>query len=174
MHSKCILGKQNLYDHSIRVPLVISGPGIPDNTRNEAYCYLLDVFPTLCDLAGLEIPASVTGQSILPAVQDSANGRPHLFTAYADLQRAIRKDEFKLITYNVEGKITEQLFNIREDPLELNNLAGKEEWKEKQAELKDLLKSEMQAQGDFCDLEKQYWGHSKERMSWEDRKALNP
>ena len=169
-----LLGKQNLYDHSTRVPLVISGPGIPDNTRNKAYCYLLDVFPTLCDLAGLEIPASVTGQSILPAVQDSANVRPHLFTAYADLQRAIRKDEFKLITYNVEGKITEQLFNITEDPLELNNLAGKEEWKEKQAELKELLKAEMQAQGDFCDLEKQYWGHSKERMSWKDRMALNP
>ena len=169
-----LLGKQNLYDHSIRVPLVISGPGFEKNTRNQAYCYLLDVFPTLCDLAGLEIPASVSGQSIKPAIQNGSGGRPHLFTAYADLQRAIRKDEFKLIVYNVSGKITEQLFNINEDPLELNNLAGKEEWKEKQDELRDLLQAEMQAQGDFCEMEKENWGHGPERMSWKALQAINP
>ena len=169
-----LLGKQNMYDHSIRVPLVISGPGIDKNVRNSAYCYLLDVFPTLCDLAGLNKPASVTGQSILPAVQGTSSGRPHLFAAYADLHRAIRKDEFKLIVYNVKGKITEQLFNINEDPLELNNLAGTDEWQEKQDELRELLKAEMRAQGDFCDLDKEYWGHSRERMSWKDRIALNP
>jgi len=169
-----LLGKQNLYDHSIRVPLVISGPGIPENSRDSAYCYLLDVFPTLCDLAGLEIPASVSGLSILPAIKGESGGRPHLFSAYADLQRGIRKDEFKLILYNVEGKITEQLFNIREDPLELKNLAEKDEWKEKQAELRELLKNEMISQGDFCELEKENWGHGPQRMSWEERKAINP
>jgi len=169
-----LLGKQNMYDHSIRVPLVISGPGIDRNTRNNAYCYLLDVFPTLCDLAGLKTPPSVTGESILPAMGEGASGRPHLFAAYADLHRAIRKDEFKLIVYNVKGKITEQLFNINEDPLEMENLAGQDEWQEKQDELRELLKAEMQAQGDFCDLDKEYWGHGPERMSWKERTSINP
>ena len=169
-----LLGKQNLYDHSIRVPLVISGPGITGDTRNGAYCYLLDLFPTLCDLAGLEIPGSVSGQSMLPAIRGESAGRPHLFASYADLQRSIRRDEFKLIVYNVNGTITEQLFNINEDPLELNNLAGKEEWQEKQDDLRNLLKAEMRAQGDFCDLDKEYWGHGRERMSWKDMQELNP
>ncbi len=169
-----LLGKQNLYDHSIRVPLVISGPGITRNSRSGAYCYLLDVFPTLCDLAGLETPASVSGHSILPSMRGEDPGRPHLFAAYADLQRAIRKEEFKLIVYNVNGKITEQLFNVSEDPLELDNLAGGDLWKEKQAELRELLKNEMLSQGDFCELGKKYWGHGPERMSWEERKAINP
>lgn len=169
-----LLGKQNLYDHSIRVPLVISGPGIEKNRRNKAYCYLLDVFPTLCDLAWLDTPASVSGQSIVPAVHDGTGGRPHLFAAYADLQRSIRKDEFKLIVYNVDGKITEQLFDINDDPMELSNLAGQEEWQEKKIELRELLKAEMSAQGDFCDLDQESWGHGPERMSWEERKAVNP
>ena len=169
-----LLGKQNLYDHSVRVPLVISGPGITGNTRNAAYCYLLDIFPTLCDITGLETPGSVAGKSLLPALEDEEAGRPHLFAAYADLQRSIRRDEFKLIVYNVQGKITEQLFNIREDPLELKNLAGQDEWKEKQDELRALLAAEMRNQGDFCDLEKENWGTGPERMSWAERKAVNP
>lgn len=169
-----LLGKQNLYDHSIRVPLVISGPGIGQNARNRAYCYLLDVFPTLCDLAGLETPGSVTGKSLLPALEGEEKGRPHLFAAYADLQRSIRRDEFKLIVYNVKGTVTEQLFNINDDPLELNNLAGQDEWREKQDELRALLAAEMRNQGDFCDLEEENWGTGPERMSWDERKAVNP
>ena len=47
-----LFGKQNLYEHSIRVPLVFAGPGIPRGVRRSAYAYLLDIFPTLCDLAG--------------------------------------------------------------------------------------------------------------------------
>jgi len=169
-----LLGKQNLYDHSVRVPLVLSGPGISPGTRSGAYCYLLDVFPTLCDMAGLEAPASVSGRSILPAIRGEEAGRPCLFTAYADLQRAVRRDEFKLIIYNVEGRITEQLFNIREDPWELENLAGQAEWREKAFELRELLRKEMAEQGDFCDLDRENWGRGPQRMSWTDLKTLNP
>ncbi|MCF7838435.1 MAG: sulfatase-like hydrolase/transferase, partial [Candidatus Marinimicrobia bacterium] len=54
-----LMGKQNLYDHSVRVPLVFSGPGIPAGRQCPALTYLLDVFPTLCDLSGLATPPSV-------------------------------------------------------------------------------------------------------------------
>lgn len=169
-----LLGKQNLYDHSVRVPLVISGPGISPGAKSNTYCYLLDLFPTLCDLAGIEIPDSVSGHSIIPAIRKRTRIREHLFAGYADLQRSIRKDEFKLIVYNVGGKITEQLFNLREDPLEMENLAGKAEWKDKQDQLRDLLAAEMQALGDFCDPREKNWGRGPERLSWKELKSINP
>ncbi|KPL09411.1 hypothetical protein AMJ85_06655, partial [candidate division BRC1 bacterium SM23_51] len=50
-----LLGKQNLYEHSGCVPLIISGPGLPEGEKRDALCYLLDVFPTLCDLVGLAV-----------------------------------------------------------------------------------------------------------------------
>ena len=49
-----LFGKQNMYDHSLHVPLIMCGPGIPENQRSETFCYLLDIYPTLCDL--VEMP----------------------------------------------------------------------------------------------------------------------
>lgn len=60
------MGKQNLYDHSTRVPLILSGPGIPQAEKRDALVYLLDIFPSLCKLSDIEIPASVEGQSFVP------------------------------------------------------------------------------------------------------------
>mgnify|MGYP000828508572 CR=1 FL=1 len=50
-----LLGKQNLYEAAVRIPMVICGPGIPQNTVRDAYCYLYDLYPTLCGLAGIEV-----------------------------------------------------------------------------------------------------------------------
>ena len=66
-----LMGKQNIYEHSVGVPLVMAGPGIPQNERREQLCYLLDVYPTLCELCGVEIPASVEGKSLLPVLQNA-------------------------------------------------------------------------------------------------------
>ena len=65
-----LMGKQSLYDHSVRVPLSFAGPGIPRGVRSEAYCYLLDIYPTLCDLIGLPAPETVEGTSLVPAMRD--------------------------------------------------------------------------------------------------------
>lgn len=51
-----MLGKQNLYDHSVRVPLVFAGAGVPKNKKVENYVYLMDIYPTLCELTGHEVP----------------------------------------------------------------------------------------------------------------------
>jgi len=169
-----LLGKQNLYDHSMRVPLVISGPGIPKNKKQDSYCYLSDVYPTLCDMLGFEIPSSVESKSFYNAFsKDNFSARDHLFTAYSNVQRAIRKDEYKLIGYNVNGSHKFQLFNLKEDQLELNDLSTNPKYKDKFDELKQLLREEMKRQGDFCDLSKQGWGHSKV-MSWTELKGLFP
>ena len=52
------MGKQSCYEHSVRVPLVFAGPGLPRGVRTEAFAYLLDIFPTLCELTGTPVPAS--------------------------------------------------------------------------------------------------------------------
>jgi len=121
-----LLGKQNLYEHSVRVPLIFTGPGIRGNARNDALCYLMDIFPTICDLVNTEIPDGVEGKSLLPAFENrDADIRKELFYAYRNLQRGIRtNDNWKLIKYQVNNVETTQLFNLNKDPWEINDLAN--------------------------------------------------
>jgi len=119
-----LMGKQNLYEHSIRVPLIMCGPGIPQNQRSDTFCYLSDIYPTLCELAGLKRPETVEGKSLCPAFADpSVKIRDTLHFAYRGAQRAVKKGPMKLIEYVVEGKRATQLFDLSRDPLEVNNLA---------------------------------------------------
>ena len=119
-----LMGKQNLYDHSIRVPLIITGPGIPEDKKTDALCYLLDLFPTLCDLIGLPIPETVEGQNLSPIiVGEKQKVRDSLFSAYRNTQRAVRDDRYKLIEYTVEGTGKTQLFDMASDPWEIDDLS---------------------------------------------------
>jgi len=118
-----LFGKQNLYDHSMRAPLVIAGPGIPGGRQVDAMTYLLDIFPTLGDLAGVPAPKGSEGQSLAPILAGRPQtGRDSIFTAYADVQRAVRDDRWKLIIYPKINKT--QLFDLKRDPAELHDLAN--------------------------------------------------
>jgi len=120
-----LMGKQNLYDHSLHVPLLMCGPGIPAGHRTDTYAYLLDIYPTLCDLAGVPIPDTVEGRSLVPALHHHATRvRESLWFAYRNCQRAVQDDRYKLIEYVVEGQRTTQLFDLQQDPWEVRNLAG--------------------------------------------------
>ena len=135
-----LMGKQNMYEHSVRVPLVITGPGIPQGRQTEALCYLLDIFPTLCDLAGLDIPEAVEGESLAPIISGQRTQlRDSLFFAYRDCQRAVRDDRYKLIEYYVDGTRTTQLFDVAEDPWEMINLAGEPDYADELARLREEL-----------------------------------
>ena len=119
-----LMGKQNMYDHSLHVPLVFMGPGVPKGARSDAYVYLLDIFPTLCELIGVGIPDTVEGVSLVPAMNDAEEKvRDTLLFAYKDCQRAVQDRRYKLIEYVVNGTRTTQLFDLQEDPAELSNLA---------------------------------------------------
>jgi arylsulfatase A-like enzyme len=171
-----LMGKQNLYDHSIRVPLVISGPGIPQNKVSQSYCYLSDLYPTLCDLSSIKKPATINGISLVEAINSNDENhkvRDYLFSAYSNVQRAIRKDEFKLICYNVNGKQITQLFNIKDDPKEMINLANNSNYHPKVIELTNLLMAEMERQNDFCVMTKDGWGYPN-AMPWKELRALYP
>ena len=126
-----LMGKQNIYEHSVGVPLVMAGPGIPQNERREQLCYLLDVYPTLCELCGVEIPASVEGKSLLPVLQNAdARVREELYLAFQARIRGVMDERFKLLEYRTENLKLTQLFDLQNDPWEKNNcfdLAGYEE-----------------------------------------------
>ena len=155
-----LLGKQNVYEHSVRVPLIIRAPGLRPGRVSHSFCYLLDVFPTLCELAGLPAPASVEGRSLAPLLrQPKTRLRETMFFAYRHFQRAVRTDGWKLIRYQVGGQPTTQLFDLREDPWETRNLAGEPAQAARLRELTVLLKDWMKKTDDPLDLDQPGWGY---------------
>ncbi len=127
-----LMGKQNLYESSINVPLIFSGKNIPAGKIKTDLVYLSDIFPTLCNLTNVNIPPSVLGSVILGK---NVQKRTAMLYGYRGFQRAVRKDNWKMIVYNVKGKQTVQLFNLKKDPLEMNNLAEDEKFKNKLNEM---------------------------------------
>ncbi|MDZ7639244.1 MAG: sulfatase-like hydrolase/transferase [Bryobacterales bacterium] len=123
MGSHGLLGKQNVYEHSMRVPLIISGPGIPRNRRIDAFSYLYDIFPTLCDLTSTKVPPGVEGETLRPIWEGKRDRvRDTVFLPFIDIQRSIRDERWKLIAFPKIGHL--QLYDLRNDPHENRNLIG--------------------------------------------------
>jgi arylsulfatase A-like enzyme len=146
-----LLGKQDLYEHSMKVPLIISGWDIPKGKVSEALVYLYDVFPTLSDLCHLPSPHGIDGETLSPVIKGTAKGvRSSLFTTYRNTVRAVRTTEWKLIRY--PDRDYSQLFDLNNDPLEINNLALRPEYKSKVSEMMNLLVESQQEAGDTVSL----------------------
>ena len=126
-----LMGKQNIYEHSVGVPLVMAGPGIPAGRVSEGLCYLMDVYPTLCRLCGVPIPASVEGKSLVPLMErEDAQVYDALYLAFQGRIRGVIEGRYKLIEYRTENLKLTQLFDLRADPWERNNffdIAGYEQ-----------------------------------------------
>lgn len=139
-----LLGKQSLYEHSVRVPLIVRGPGIKPGLHTNSLCYLHDIFPTLCELSGTTTPGSVESQSLAPLLlENNTPARTTLFHAYRDVQRAVTTSRWKLIRYHVDGQNATQLFDLENDPWELDNLANTSAGREKVHELDQQLQDWM-------------------------------
>jgi arylsulfatase A-like enzyme len=147
-----LMGKQNLYEH-VKPPLIFAGPGI-ERGESDALVYLFDLFPTICDLSGVKTPEVVEGQSLLPVIKGKQSKvRDWLFAAYKDCQRMVRDDRWKLITYNANGVRNAQLFDLKNDPDELNNLAADPAHAAERARLETLLANARKQFGDPVDFE---------------------
>ena len=124
-----LFGKQNLYSHSIRVPSIFVGPGVPEGQSVDTLTYLYDVFPTVCDLTKVDCPDTVEGYSLVPLMEGCVDKvRDTVFAAYKDIHRTVSDGRWKLIRYYVSketGKGTDciQLFDLEQDPWETTNLA---------------------------------------------------
>ena len=147
-----LLGKQNLYEFGgMHVPLIFAGPGISKG-ETKALAYLYDIYPTLCDMAGIPVPAGLDARSLAPVIEGrQPKVRDCLFTAYRNCQRSIRDDRWKLIRYPLIDKT--QLFDLQGDPHEMTDLAGKPEFAEKIKELTTLLEKTRKEYGDTAPLQ---------------------
>jgi choline-sulfatase len=129
-----LLGKQNMYDHSVRVPFIVVGPDVEASTTSETPIYLQDVMPTTLELAGVEKPEHVQFQSLLPLMRGDAR-QPYdaIYGAYLKLQRMVTMDGFKLIAYPKAKRL--RLYDLRNDPLERNDLASHAAYQETKKKL---------------------------------------
>ena len=116
-----LLGKQNVFEHSMLTPLILAGPGVPKGKSTAAFTYLFDLFPTLCELAGVPVPAGVFGESLRPLWDGSKSSlRDTVFLPYIQIQRAVRDERWKLIRYPKLG--FSQLFDLQTDPDETRSV----------------------------------------------------
>jgi arylsulfatase A-like enzyme len=147
-----LVGKQNMYDHSIRPPLFVLGPGVPKNKKIDVDVYLQDIMASTLDLAQFQKPEFVEFNSLMPFIhgEQTESNYPSIYGCYINLQRMVRKDGFKLIVYP-HGK-TMLLYDMTNDPLEMNDLAGKPEYQEKKKQLFDELLKLQKEMDDPLDL----------------------
>ena len=146
-----LIGKQNVYEFGgMQVPLIFAGPGIQKG-ETKALVYLFELYPTLCELAGIPVPKGLDAKSLVPIIKGQQPAiRDFLFTAYKNCQRSIRDDRWKLIRYPLINKT--QLFDLQADPHEMNDLANKPESADKIKELTALLEKNRKEFGDKAPL----------------------
>jgi arylsulfatase A-like enzyme len=157
-----LLGKQNLYEHSIRVPMIMVGPGIPKNKKTDNFTYLSDIAPTIYDYLHITQPSSVEAKSLMPVIQNpSKKIRNQIYNVYGNWSRSIKThDGYKLIVYNVDGMFHTQLFNLKVDPWEMNDLSKEKSYQEKTALMRSKLKAEMKLTHDNLDIDLPNWGRA--------------
>jgi choline-sulfatase len=143
-----LFGKQNLYDHSVRVPFVVVGPGVAAGRRLAVPIYLQDMMPTALALAGVERPVHVYFRSLLPLLRDAAAPAPYpeIYGAYLRLQRSVVHEGWKLIQYPAGG--VTRLYDVGRDPEERADLAADPAHAPRRAALEERLRRLQGALGD--------------------------
>lgn len=118
-----LMGKQNLYDCSVRMPFIMIGPGLLPGHQIDAMMYQHCLFPTICDLVDISAPPTVQFPSLIPLLRGQRSQLfDSMYCAYEKYQRSVRTDTHKLILYPEARQV--QLFDIVNDPWEVKNLAG--------------------------------------------------
>jgi len=135
--------KQSFYEPVVRVPLIVTGPGIRRRATIENLVSLIDIYPTLMDVANIPYPPRLDGYSLTPLLKKGRdNDRPDwVFSEYHGETSAtsgfmVRRGPWKYIRY---VGMPSQLFNLEEDQWEINNLS--DECRDKAEEMENLLKS---------------------------------
>lgn len=119
---KGITGKNTLWERSTRVPMIFAGPGVAANARCDQPAELLDMYPTLIELAGLGPREGLEGRSLVPQLKDAKTPREHpAITTHNQGNHAIRSQQYRYIRY-ADG--SQELYDMKADPNEWKNLAG--------------------------------------------------
>ncbi|MEM7147358.1 MAG: sulfatase-like hydrolase/transferase [Verrucomicrobiota bacterium] len=150
-----LMGKQNMFDHSMRVPLIVAGPGIEGGKKIEGAVYLQDIMASVLELGTGEVPEHVQFKSLMPVLKGERDGNyDAVYGAYLDGQRAVIEDGYKLILYPQVPVAL--LFNLEKDPAETKDLAEKKgQQKRMQSMFQTLLELQKET-GDELDLKGVY------------------
>lgn len=148
------IGKQNMYDASMRVPMIICGPGITKGKCDDLV-YLQDAMATAMDIAGSDCLESVDFKSLLPLARKKRSAgskcsEESVYGAYMNLQRMIRTDRYKLILY-LENNVV-RLYDLKKDPHEMNDLASRPEYRKIADVLFEELLEKQKEVGDDHDI----------------------
>lgn len=147
-----LLGKQNMYDCSIRMPLIVSGPGIAAGQRSDQFVYQHNLYATTCDLAGIPVPSTVQFPSIAPLLRgEDRTMYDTMFSYYRGYQRMVRTKTHKLIVYPQIQRV--QVFDIENDPWEMHDLSDDPAAASVRGDLMGRLKQVQRELGDTLDLE---------------------
>ncbi len=147
-----LVGKQNMYAHSMRVPFMVVGPGIKPGKTIAAPIYLQDIMPTTIELAGAPVPERVEFNSLLPLLNGTKKQQyKALYGAYMKAQRMVIVGDYKLIMYPTIK--VNRLYNLKKDPQEMNDLAGTPEYAGKIDQLKKTFIELQKQTGDTLDID---------------------
>ncbi len=134
-----LMGKQNMYEHSLRPPLIVAGPGLPPGKKIDTPVYLQDIMPTSLELAQVSIPPHVEFRSLLPLIRGERDIQYDvIYGAYRDdQQRMVLQGDYKLIYYPQIDKTL--LFDLKQDPLEMHDLADSPQLATRRQQLTEQL-----------------------------------
>jgi arylsulfatase K len=133
--------KSNMYEPAVRVPLLVAGPDVKKGVKVSRAVSLIDIFPTLMSLARCKTDLVLDGHSLAPELTGYKSDLPdRVFSEYHDCSvnastSMVRERDWKYIAF--AGAYEPFLFNLKDDPWEINNLAPR--FPEKAAEMKSTL-----------------------------------
>ena len=139
-----------MYDHSVRVPFIVNGPGVQTDRTIAEPIYLQDIMPTTLQLAGVPKPKHVEFNSLLPLLDGGVSPYPFIYGCYLQKQRSIRSRTHKLIVYPEAPAV--RLYNLADDPLELHDISNIPSNKNLVLELFDQLVNLQHQMQDDLDL----------------------
>lgn len=118
----------DFHEEILRVPLIIKAPGTRPGLRVDQMVSLIDVPPTILDLAGIEIPPEMEGQTLLPVIEGSGEPKPQVICEMVDMDWycvAVRTERYKYV-FDERRPSVRQLFDLVADPTEDSDLFGNE------------------------------------------------
>ena len=153
--------KRSTHNSSVRIPLIIQGPGFEGAQQIPELFGIINVAPTLLEAAGVKVPESMKGRSILPLLNDAKAreawpNKELIQISESMTGRAIRTKDWIYCVADPTGVRAAtsnnyheyQMYDQRNDPHELVNLAGRKEYRDKAAELRNELKKLIVASGE--------------------------
>jgi len=148
-----LVGKQSMYEHSMRPPLIVVGPGIEAQSNIDAPIYLQDAMATALDWGGVEKPQHVEFNSLMPLIRGEKKVQyDRIYGKYTDTQRMIIKDDWKLIFYPTAEKKM-RLFHLNKDPYEMNDQIDNPEYAAVVKSLRAEFVELQQEMGDTLDVD---------------------